>query len=85
MFALNWLTGFRGEFFLNIFPIGSYVKIKSSHGGHLEFPISKRFTSFSETDLNQTWQKCSLDGHIQDFVFGTDRKSNMAARAHNVF
>jgi hypothetical protein len=26
-------------------PIGSYVKIKSSHGGHLEFPISKRFTS----------------------------------------
>ena len=36
-------------------------------------------------DLNQTWQKCSLDGHIQDFVFGADRKSNMAARAHNVF
>jgi hypothetical protein len=27
-------------------------------------------------------QKCSLDGHIQDFVFGADRKSNMAARAH---
>ena len=25
--------------------IGSYVKIKSSHGGHLEFPISKRFTN----------------------------------------
>ena len=44
MFALNWLTGVRGEDFLNIFPIGSYVKIKSSHGGHLEFLISKRFT-----------------------------------------
>ena len=44
MFALNWLTGFRGED-LNIFSIGSYVKIKSSHGGHLEFPISKRFTN----------------------------------------
>jgi hypothetical protein len=29
---------------LNIFSIGSYVKIKSRHGGHLEFPISKRFT-----------------------------------------
>jgi hypothetical protein len=28
-----------------IFSIGSYVKIKSSHGGHLEFPISQRFTS----------------------------------------
>jgi hypothetical protein len=23
MFALNWLTGFRGEDFKNIFPIGS--------------------------------------------------------------
>jgi hypothetical protein len=23
----------------------SYVKTKSSHGGHLEFPIGKRFTS----------------------------------------
>ena len=22
-----------------------YVKIKSRHGGHLEFPISKRFTN----------------------------------------
>ena len=29
---------------LNIFSIGSYVKTKSSHGGHFEFPISKRFT-----------------------------------------
>ena len=44
MFALNWLTGFRGED-LNIFSMGSNVQIKSSHGGHLEFPISKRFTS----------------------------------------
>jgi hypothetical protein len=25
--------------------IGSYVKTKSSHGSHLEFPIGKRFTS----------------------------------------
>jgi hypothetical protein len=99
MFALNWLTGFRGIFFkhfphrvlcsnyvrwrwpswmevgvtghnfeswppkdhschvcfkltywfqrrlLIFFSIGSYVKIKSRHGGHLEFPIGKRFTS----------------------------------------
>jgi hypothetical protein len=44
MFALNWLTGFRGIFFLNIFSIETYVKTKSSHGGHLEFPIGKRFT-----------------------------------------
>jgi hypothetical protein len=34
MFALNWLTDFR-EFFLNIFPIGSYVKTMSADGGHL--------------------------------------------------
>ena len=37
------LTGFRGD--LNIFSIGSYVKSKSSHGGHLEFPMGKQFTS----------------------------------------
>ena len=30
---------------INIFSIGSYVKTKSSDGGHLEFPIGKRFTS----------------------------------------
>ena len=44
MFALNWLTGFRGNFFKH-FSIGSYVKTKSNDGGHLEFPISKRFIS----------------------------------------
>ena len=32
---LNWLTGFRGNFFLNIFPIGSYVKTMSADSGHL--------------------------------------------------
>ena len=37
MFALNWLTGFRGIFFLNIFPIGSYVKTMSADGSHLEW------------------------------------------------
>ena len=35
MFALNWLTDFRGTFFLNIFPIGSYVKNMLADGGHL--------------------------------------------------
>jgi hypothetical protein len=35
IFALNWLTGFRGEDFLSIFPIGSYVKTMSADGGHL--------------------------------------------------
>ena len=34
MFALIWLTGFRRRF-LNIFPIGSYVKTMSAAGGHL--------------------------------------------------
>ena len=35
---------FQRRRLLNIFSIGSYVKIKSRHGGHLEFPIGKRFT-----------------------------------------
>ena len=50
----------------------------------LNFTFSSFFLK-PQKDLNQTWQKCSLNGHIQDFVFGADRKSNMAARAHNVF
>jgi hypothetical protein len=36
---------FQRRRLLNIFFIGSHVKIKLSHGGHLEFPISKWFTS----------------------------------------
>ena len=35
MFALNWLTDFRGKKFVNIFPIGSYVKNMFADGGHL--------------------------------------------------
>ena len=35
MFVLNWLTGFRGNLFSNIFPIGYYVKIMYDDGGHL--------------------------------------------------
>ena len=35
MFALNWLTVFRRIFFLNIYPIWSYVKTMSADGGHL--------------------------------------------------
>ena len=33
---LYWLTGFRGEDFKTFFPIGSYVKIMSAEGGHLD-------------------------------------------------
>jgi hypothetical protein len=66
-----------------IFPIGSYVKTMSAGGGHLgwnlEFPISKRFTSLVQ-DHPFLWMVI-----YKIFVFGTDRKSNMAARAHNVF
>jgi hypothetical protein len=39
---------FQRRRLLNIFSIGSYVKIKSSHGGHLEFPIGKRFTRLAQ-------------------------------------
>ena len=39
---------FQRRKLLNIFSMGSNVKTKSSHGGHLEFPISKRFTSLAQ-------------------------------------
>ena len=35
MFALNWLTGFRGKHFKHFFPIGSYVKTMFADSGHL--------------------------------------------------
>ena len=47
MFVLNWLTGFRGQFFKH-FPIGSYVKTMTTDGGHLEFPIGTKNLSFVE-------------------------------------
>ena len=47
MFALNGFTGSEEKFF-NIFPIGSYVKTMSAHGGHLEFPISTKNITFVE-------------------------------------
>ena len=47
MFALNWFTGFRGVIFLH-FPIGSYVKLMSGDGGHLEFPIGTKNITFAE-------------------------------------
>jgi hypothetical protein len=41
---------FQRRRLLNIFSIGPYVKIKSSHGGHLEFPI--RMATISEHSFN---------------------------------
>jgi hypothetical protein len=48
MFALNWLTGFREEDFLNIFPIGSYVKTMSTDGAHLGWSFGSKMAAFSE-------------------------------------
>ena len=46
---------------LNTFSIGSYVKIKSSHGGHLEFPISKRFTNLvQDHNQNTLWALAAM-------------------------
>ena len=42
MFTLNWLTGFRGTNFLNIFPIGSYVKTMSADSGHLGWRLGSQ-------------------------------------------
>jgi hypothetical protein len=58
------------------------LNLKSSHGGHLEFPIGKRFTILVQDHpmiipaKSQFYQIC---------VFGADLKSKMAARVHNVF
>jgi hypothetical protein len=54
-----------------------------SHGGHLEFPIGKRFTSLVQSTKlarNVHWMVL-----YQICVFGADLKSNMAASIHNVF
>ena len=39
---------FQRRNFLNIFPIGSYVKTMSADGGHLEFPIGTKNITFVE-------------------------------------
>jgi hypothetical protein len=44
-------------------------------GSHVGFPISAK-----NTNLNVHWMVL-----YQICVFGADRKSNMAARVHNVF
>ena len=36
-------------------------------------------------DWNQTWQKCSLDGHIQDFCFWHWSEIQHGCQVHNVF
>ena len=43
MFALNWLTSFRGKN-VKIFPIGSYVKTMSADGGHLGWRLGSQDT-----------------------------------------
>ena len=52
MFALDWLTGFRGED-LNNFPIGSYVKTISADGNHFE-PRSGSLNTILEVDHLRT-------------------------------
>ena len=39
---------FQRKTFLNIFPIGSYVKTKSSHGGHFGYAIGTKITNLVE-------------------------------------
>jgi hypothetical protein len=85
MFALNWLTDFRGEDFLNIFSIGSYVKTKSSYGGHLEFPIGKRFTNLVQNHPMMFPEKAQFNwfgGFWQeDFQCQTNQNTSLALAA----
>ena len=63
---------FQRRRLLNIFSIGSYVKIKSSHGGHLEFPIGKRFTSLVQDPGPPNDHSCKVT--IQSGLVVSDKK-----------
>jgi hypothetical protein len=52
----NWLSGFWQEDFENFSQWEGISHLSLFFWNH-------------KTDLNQTWQKCSLDGHIQDLCF----------------
>jgi hypothetical protein len=52
MFALDWLTGFRGKD-LNNFPIGSYVKTMPTDGSHFG-PRSGSLNTILEVDHLRT-------------------------------
>jgi hypothetical protein len=61
---------FQRRRLLSIFPIGSYVKTKSSHSGHLEFPIGNRFINLVQDYLMIIPTKSQfnwLGGFSQDF------------------
>jgi hypothetical protein len=69
---------FQRRRLLNFFSIGSNVKTKSSHGGHLEFPISKRFTSLvqdhpmiipEKSQFNPS-KMATFSGHTGSFNIG---------------
>jgi hypothetical protein len=68
MFALNWLTGFRRRF-LNIFPIGSYVKTMSADGGHLGW-------RFGTLDII-----LKVDLHFRNMVLGTEQSSTVSGKS----
>jgi hypothetical protein len=63
-FGSNLFCGFRKKRWKCEIPIGSNVKLSRVGISHFHL-----FFWNHKTDLNQTWQKCSLDGHIQDVCF----------------
>jgi hypothetical protein len=73
---------FQRNIFLNIFPIGSYVKTISADGGHLGWRSGSHDIILKVTKLGRNVHWMVI---YKIFVFGADQKSNMAARAHNVF
>jgi hypothetical protein len=60
-------------------------------GSHVGFPISAKNTNLVYDHPMNISAKFKLGRNVhwmviyKIFVFGADRKSNMAARAHNVF
>jgi hypothetical protein len=72
--------------FLNIFPIGSYMYVKTmfADGSHLGWR-SGSLHKILKVDHLKTIHAMFVMVLYQICVFGVDRKFNMAARANNVF
>ena len=71
-FGPNWPSSFRGEDFLDIFPIGSYVRIMSADVGSLGWPAGS-----SDTFLKGTTQGPSLLSLVQISLVVPEEKIKM--------
>jgi hypothetical protein len=84
------ISSFSKKRSLNEIPIGSNGKLLLPCGGHLGYAISTKITNLAEDHpviisiMLQFHRLSSLVVYLI-YYFGADWKSNMAARANNVF